>query len=60
MIPFYLDTDDCAGVTCQNGGTCNDGVNAYTCTCAAGYEGTNCQTSNCYFNSINRKKRHTQ
>ena len=45
MIPFYLDTDDCAGVTCQNGGTCNDGVNAYTCTCASGYEGTNCETS---------------
>ncbi len=32
--------DPCENVTCQNGGTCNDG----TCACAAGYEGTNCGT----------------
>src|SRR6185436_1668564 len=28
---------------CQNGGTCVDGVNAYTCNCPAGWTGTNCQ-----------------
>ncbi len=32
--------DKCKDVTCQNGGTCNDG----TCTCTTGYEGTNCET----------------
>lgn len=32
--------DACKDVTCQNGGTCNDG----NCTCPTGYEGTNCQT----------------
>lgn len=32
--------DPCADVSCLNGGTCNDG----TCTCAAGYEGTDCST----------------
>lgn len=32
--------DACKDVTCQNGGTCNDGK----CTCTTGYEGTNCET----------------
>ena len=32
--------DKCKDVVCQNGGTCNEG----TCTCATGYEGTNCET----------------
>ena len=26
----------------MNGGTCIDGVNGHTCTCAPGFEGTNC------------------
>ncbi|KAK3750217.1 hypothetical protein QZH41_015569 [Actinostola sp. cb2023] len=31
---------------CQNGATCTDQVNAgYSCTCAAGYNGSNCQTN---------------
>lgn len=33
-------TDACKDVVCQNGGTCVDG----SCDCAAGYEGTNCET----------------
>lgn len=32
--------DECKDVVCQNGGTCSGG----TCTCATGYEGTNCET----------------
>ena len=40
-----LDINECGSSPCQNGGTCVDGVNQYTCTCAAGYEGTLCQTS---------------
>ena len=28
---------------CLNGGTCNSGINSYTCNCLAGYFGTNCQ-----------------
>lgn len=31
--------DPCKDVTCQNGGTCNDGK----CTCTTGFEGTNCE-----------------
>lgn len=32
--------DPCKDVTCQNGGTCNEG----NCVCPTGYEGTNCET----------------
>jgi len=33
--------DECKDVVCQNAGTCSNGV----CSCATGYEGTNCQTA---------------
>ena len=36
------DIDDCMGQPCMNGGTCNDGVDSYNCTCPAGYNGTVC------------------
>ena len=39
-----LDTDECSSNPCQNGGTCNDGVNEYDCTdCDPGYQGTHCE-----------------
>ena len=41
---LLLDTDECSSNPCQNGGTCTDGVNEYTCSCVAGYEGTSCET----------------
>ncbi len=28
---------------CQNGGTCIDGVNSYTCECLSGFEGDDCE-----------------
>ena len=40
----FSDIDDCNSDPCQNGGTCTDGVNTYTCSCAAGYTGINCET----------------
>ena len=40
-----LEIDECASSPCQNSGTCNDLVNAFTCDCADGYEGTHCQNS---------------
>ena len=42
---YFLDIDECKGVTCQNNGTCKDGDNSYTCECATGYEGVHCETS---------------
>lgn len=38
-----LPKDDCEGDPCLNGGTCEDGFNAYTCDCAAGFGGLNCE-----------------
>lgn len=39
----YVDIDECASNPCQNGGTCNDAVNSYTCLCVPGYTGSNCE-----------------
>jgi len=39
------DIDDCATMPCANGGTCTDGVDSYTCQCAAGYTGADCNVS---------------
>ena len=36
------DIDECVSSPCQNGGTCIDDVNSYTCLCAPGYSGVNC------------------
>ena len=44
MLPSSTDIDECLGISCHNGGTCTDGVNEYTCECAAGYTGMNCET----------------
>ncbi|KAH3812262.1 hypothetical protein DPMN_140688 [Dreissena polymorpha] len=41
---FYSDANECASSPCQNGATCNNLLDAYTCTCVPGYEGTNCNT----------------
>ena len=42
LILFLADIDDCAGQPCQNGATCIDAVNDYTCNCVDGYTGKNC------------------
>ena len=41
IILFYI--DDCSPNVCENGGTCVDGVNSFTCSCATGFHGHNCQ-----------------
>jgi len=44
-ILWFVDINGCLSVPCQNGGTCTDWGNSYTCSCNAGYTGTNCETS---------------
>lgn len=37
-----LDFDECDSNPCVNGGSCSDGINDYSCACADGFEGRNC------------------
>ena len=39
------DIDECASNPCQNGGTCKDAVNEFSCACLAGTTGRFCETS---------------
>ena len=43
---FYSVSDTwhvpCTGHQCQNGATCHDGVNSYSCACAKGFDGIRC------------------
>ncbi|XP_035671967.1 fibropellin-1-like [Branchiostoma floridae] len=38
-----INIDDCASTPCQHGGTCKDQVSSYSCLCATGYGGENCE-----------------
>lgn len=42
---YISDIDECAVNPCQNGGTCSQAINSYTCACVAGYNGNDCQNS---------------
>ena len=42
-----LDIDECASNPCGKGATCTDAVNAYTCSCVAGYKGKHCEKGKC-------------
>lgn len=39
-----VNTDQCNSDPCQHGATCVDDNYGYTCTCVAGWHGTNCDT----------------
>uniref|UniRef100_A0A3B4WUC8 EGF-like domain-containing protein n=1 Tax=Seriola lalandi dorsalis TaxID=1841481 RepID=A0A3B4WUC8_SERLL len=43
-IMFCVAASPCLSYPCQNGGTCKEASNStYTCQCAEGFEGTNCE-----------------
>ncbi len=44
ILNYFSDIDECLSDPCQNGGTCVDGVNGYTCSCLVGYAGVFCGT----------------
>ena len=46
LVLQFLDIDECESKPCKNGGACEDGENSYTCTCAPGYTGNDCETGN--------------
>ena len=52
---MHTDIDECDSNPCQNNGTCNDEVNGYTCTCAAGFTGTECAIGIFLFSKLSAK-----
>ena len=44
IIFVFTDINECASKPCENGATCKDEVNAYSCVCAEGYTGVDCET----------------
>lgn len=43
---YFSETNECNSNPCQNGASCIDKVNRYTCSCVSGYMGTHCETGN--------------
>ncbi|XP_078660839.1 uncharacterized protein LOC144905190 isoform X3 [Branchiostoma floridae x Branchiostoma belcheri] len=43
VVPTCLFIDNCDPNPCLNGAQCFQTADSYRCTCAAGYEGTNCE-----------------
>ena len=39
---MYVDIDECAPEPCANGATCNNLLARYTCNCAPGWQGYDC------------------
>ena len=56
LFSHLTDIDECSSNPCENGGTCNDAVDMYTCDCDAGYNGDNCETSKFSVIHYNMKK----
>ena len=44
IVFLFKDIDECVNHTCQNGGSCNDGVNNFSCNCLQGFTGDRCET----------------
>ncbi|XP_062854371.1 protein crumbs homolog 2b [Trichomycterus rosablanca] len=40
-----VNIDECESMPCQNGGSCEDLINAYKCLCPLGFTGTTCEVN---------------
>ena len=49
FLASFSDIDECSSSPCQNGGTCNNEVNKYTCSCVMGFDGIQCGKSELLF-----------
>ncbi len=49
LFHLFPGVDECMSEPCENGGSCSDGVNNYTCSCLPGYTGANCDTGQFIF-----------
>ena len=47
ILYCFEDIDECSSAPCDNGGTCIDAANNYTCNCAYGYTGKDCWIGTC-------------
>ena len=47
-----VDINECEPQPCLNGGTCTDGINSFTCTCAEGWTGDHCEKSKYHHNDF--------
>ena len=42
-----VDINECSSSPCDNGASCTDAMNSYTCACVAGHTGAICETGEC-------------
>ena len=49
---IFSDINECVSDPCQNSATCKNLINAYSCTCVEGYEGTHCENGMCALHVI--------
>jgi hypothetical protein len=49
---YLTDIDECKPGPCKNGATCSNLLNAYSCKCAPGWQGTNCDQGRTLFEHI--------
>ena len=45
ILLYFSDIDDCTLNSCLNGGVCVDGMNSFSCNCAHGFIGDDCNIS---------------
>ena len=60
LILYLPDIHHCYPNPCFYDGACIDGVDSYTCDCAAGYAGTDCEIGKWSFPFLNIIHAHTK